>query len=81
MNDTNTTIAKVINYLIPTAKATQGSVASMIRFLKVKEDKSKEKQLLKAGYFKVFDGYGAYIFLQFFFIFCFVSVYYVVIVF
>ena len=46
LNISNTTIARVINYLIPTAKATQGSVASMIRFLKVKEDKSMVNALI-----------------------------------
>lgn len=38
-NISNETMAKVINYMIPKAKATQGSVASMIRFLRKKNDK------------------------------------------
>lgn len=33
----NITLARVINDLIPTANATQGSVASMIRFLKTQQ--------------------------------------------
>lgn len=34
LNISNITIARIINELVPSAKATQGSVASMIRFLK-----------------------------------------------
>lgn len=40
LNISNVTIARVINDLVEGAKATQGSVASMIRFLK-QSDKSK----------------------------------------
>lgn len=41
LNISNTTMARVINDLIPEAKATQGSVASMIRFLKASETSKK----------------------------------------
>ena len=41
LNISNTTMARVINDLIPEAKATQGSVASMIRFLKTSETSKK----------------------------------------
>lgn len=34
LNISNITMARIINELVPDAKATQGSVASMIRFLK-----------------------------------------------
>lgn len=34
LNISNITMARIINELVPNAKATQGSVASMIRFLK-----------------------------------------------
>lgn len=34
----NTTIARVINEMIPNSKATQGSVASLIRFMNRKDD-------------------------------------------
>ena len=37
----NITLAKVVNDLIPTAKATQGSIASMIRFIKNKDSSKK----------------------------------------
>lgn len=44
-NISNETMAKVINYMIPTAKATQGSVASMIRFLRMKEKNTLAEEL------------------------------------
>lgn len=40
LNISNVTLARIINDLVKGAKATQGSVASMIRFLK-QSDKSK----------------------------------------
>lgn len=42
LNISNITIARIINELVPNAKATQGSVASMIRFIK---DFKSSKQL------------------------------------
>lgn len=38
LNISNQTIARVVNDLIPTAKATGGSIASMIRFKKTKNN-------------------------------------------
>lgn len=44
LNICNKTIARVVNYLIPSAKATQGSIASMIRFLNSKHNSTKAKR-------------------------------------
>lgn len=44
LNVCNKTIARVVNYLIPSAKATQGSIASMIRFLNSKHNSTKAKR-------------------------------------
>lgn len=40
MHICNKTIARVVNVIIPNAKATQGSIASLIRFM---ENKTKKK--------------------------------------
>lgn len=42
----NKTIARVINEVIPNAKATQGSVASMIRFMNSNKQNSEQQQLI-----------------------------------
>ena len=42
----NKTIARVINEVIPNAKATQGSVASMIRFMNNNKQNSEQQQLI-----------------------------------
>jgi hypothetical protein len=48
LNISNITMARIINELVPDAKATQGSVASMIRFLKqFKSSKQLAKELDK----------------------------------
>ena len=44
LNVCNKTIARVVNYLIPSARATQGSIASMIRFLNSKHNSTKAKR-------------------------------------
>ena len=46
LNISNVTIARVINDLIKEANATQGSVASMIRFLKTSQTSQKMAQEL-----------------------------------
>lgn len=46
LNISNITLARIINDLIPDAKATQGSVASMIRFLKTSQTSQKMAQEL-----------------------------------
>lgn len=48
LNISNITMARIINELVPDAKATQGSVASMIRFLKqFKSSKQLADELYK----------------------------------
>lgn len=41
-NLSNNMIAQIINYLLPNAKATSGSVASMIKFIRTQEFKMQE---------------------------------------
>lgn len=49
-NLSNKMISNIINYLLPESKATSGSVASMIKFIRNQEKKSKEfARLLEWG--------------------------------
>lgn len=40
----NKTISRIVNYLIPSAKATQGSIASMIKFINKTRSKGYKKE-------------------------------------